>query len=167
MKVNVTTINCPNCGAECSKNYGDKDAHIYGSPLRTCPKCGATYIDKRFHEIALEGAVYDDIDPYQKKNKKESLTMMLFGAALTVGTLLLSATGRIYPIAFAIGCFSLVIGLVSLIRTGKRSVKNKRAELEEELKRSSLRLQNPQYLDALRLAGYDIPPDFTPKDTLD
>lgn len=59
---------CPNC--ERLIYVYDEDDHFYeeGSPIGSCPNCGAAYLDKRFREIALE----EDI-PQQEKKKESQM----------------------------------------------------------------------------------------------
>ncbi len=43
---------CPHCGTNLGEYIESSD---YGSPVRTCRKCGGQYLDRRYHEIEIEG----------------------------------------------------------------------------------------------------------------
>ena len=69
MVIRQTHGTCPYCNAVI-KNYSLR-AWFYGSPISTCKKCGNLYIDRRYHEMAVDGAAPDEFD-VKKRNRKTS-----------------------------------------------------------------------------------------------
>lgn len=43
---------CPKCGAQVMEKC---NAWVYGSPIRTCPKCENEFLDIRWREVAIDG----------------------------------------------------------------------------------------------------------------
>ena len=62
MVIRQTHGTCPYCNAVI-KNYSLR-AWFYGSPISTCKKCGNLYIDRRYHEMAVDDAAPDEFDGY-------------------------------------------------------------------------------------------------------
>ena len=93
----VPTFRCPHCGHDLGTAI---NAHLYGSPLRICGKCKQTYIDRRYHEIALEGILQEDINPTeaQKKiHKSNGIKFILIGFAMIAVFMVLAAlTGILF-----------------------------------------------------------------------
>ena len=161
--ITITTVNCPHC----QTSYGPANAFFYGSPLKTCKKCGKQYVDRRYHEIALEGARQEDINPSSKENKKSAIATLIISIAMLFGGVLLLFFGRLSIILFLFGGLGIIIS-ISMFKDGtRRGIEKKKSEIENELLMSVQRMQNPQYVQALRIAGYTIPEDFTPKTTLE
>ena len=51
---------CPHCG---KTNHEKCNAWMYGSPIRTCKKCGQKYMDRRYREPAVQGFDKRTTDP--------------------------------------------------------------------------------------------------------
>ena len=69
MVIRQTHGTCPYCNAVI-KNYSLR-AWFSGSPISTCKKCGNLYIDRRYHEMAVDGAAPDEFD-VKKRNRQTS-----------------------------------------------------------------------------------------------
>lgn len=69
MVIRQTHGTCPYCNAVI-KNYSLR-AWFYGSPISTCKKCGNLYIDRRYHEMAVDGTAPDEFD-VKKRNRQTS-----------------------------------------------------------------------------------------------
>ncbi|MDE7390826.1 MAG: hypothetical protein K2M82_07800 [Lachnospiraceae bacterium] len=160
-----TNGTCPYCGAEVKdyRQYGWE----YGSPIRKCEKCGNDYLNKTYHEIAVEG-----IDP-DTLNVKKSVSGMLVGLAIMIGAIVLtlvltwatvSIANRYYIQIIGIGAVLTVIGflfaacmLVDVLKIKTGAKERKLNSLREE---SAQRLQNKEYAKALADLGYSIPEEY-------
>ncbi len=150
-------IKCPHCGNSLKE---EDNAYLYGSPFRVCSKCKNTYVDNRYHEIAIEGIRQEDINPTEadmKAQRKSGWKWIWIGIGMNALFIIILFTGWMI--------FPLPIFGVSFIISGSRSIKNvspkqlekKRKEIEAEKQQSLLRIQNPEYLEQLRTIGYNIP----------
>ena len=54
------------------------NAWMYGSPIRTCPKCKSKFLDKRWREVAIDG-----FDP-RTNNPKLYLIVFFVFLAITI-----------------------------------------------------------------------------------
>lgn len=148
---------CPYCGAKI-KNYVE-NKWLYGCPLRVCEKCGEKYIDRRYHEIALEG--------YQPGalSVKRDLKLLLICAAL-----LLASGGMLYyelnfssyyhpMLLFLVpmGILAVIFTLTDIIRikTGAKEIALEKLKAESEE-----RLGNTVYARQLQETGYNVPDRF-------
>lgn len=145
---------CPHCGAKIPSYVETK--WIYGSPLRTCKKCGNRYIDSRYHEIALEGIRPCDV------SIRQPLGAALMGfviAAISAGWLYydLHYSDSYYPILFVMvlaGVFIVFRGIVDAIGV----VFGLKEKKMEKLKAESLeRLSDKNYVRELAARGFYIP----------
>ena len=153
----VPVFRCPHCNHDLGFAM---NAHLYGSPLRQCEKCKKTYVDNRYHEIAIEGIRQEDINPSDadKKNHKQSgLFALLLGVGLIVVFLLVLGTGfAIIPLPI-FGVLSIIGGISAMTGDNKRSLEKTRKALEIERQQSMLRMQDPHYVAQLRAMGYQFP----------
>lgn len=158
MKENVYVRGtCPHCGAKIPSYVENK--WIYGSPLRTCKKCGNRYIDSRYHEIALEGVRPCDV------STGPPLFMALMGfiiAAISTGLLYyeLHYSDSYHPILFFVaplGVFMIFYGIVDAIRA-KLGLKAKK--MEKLRKESIERLSDKNYAHELAARGFYIPEEY-------
>lgn len=153
----VANGSCPYCGRKIF-NY-DQRQWFYGSPIITCKKCGESYLDERYHEIAVEGIAPDAMD------LKESLSLMIFGFAVFVIALALAMPSLMAghlptkPLLFAVCGFCVtVFMLIDVIRI-KTGLKEKRfAQLRIE---SEQRLKSGRYAAQLKELGYAVPEKYT------
>lgn len=148
---------CPHCGAKIPSYVENK--WLYGSPLRTCKKCGNHYIDSRYHEIAMEGFRECDVSP------RPPLVTALIGfviAAISTGWLYydLHYSDSYYPILFLMapmGVFMVFYGIVDAVRA-KLGLKAKK--MEELRKESVERLSDKNYAHELAARGLYVPEEY-------
>lgn len=148
--------NCPNCGAKTGENC---NAWVYGSPIRTCPKCKSEYLDNRWREVAIDG-----FDPRSNSPSfyiKGFFGFLIFTIACIAVLIWMIRTQGHYPVKL-LGCALLGIvgtlgcGVVFLrIKLGYEEKKN--AVFLEESKR---RLQDKEYVEKLVSYGYNIPAEY-------
>ena len=139
-------------------NYNEREWK-YGSPIRTCKKCGDKYIDKRYHEIEIEG-----IAPDAMSVRKDLIAIIIgiiaiiISVAFTFTTIQLNGTYslRIVAIGF-IGLFLIIAMLIDLIRIKTGLKEHRFAVLRVE---SAKRLQNKDYAHQLLSAGYNVPEKY-------
>lgn len=149
---------CPYCGKDISLNYMQREWK-YGSPIRVCKKCNQKYIDKRYHEIAVEGINPDTFD------LKKSLISLLLGVILLVLSVVINGitifTGGYYysKIAFlgVAGIAIIIFMIIDIIRM-KTGLKERR--LEKVMLESVNRLQNKEYAHELASVGYNVPEKY-------
>ena len=151
------TLRCPNC----NKSIGTiEDAYLYGSPLRTCPKCQKIYHDPRYHEIALEGIRQNDIAPdseFIAKKRKSGILGILGGVGVMVAFIALIFVGWIFYFFPVISVILVSNGIKTLSETTESAIEKQRLALEGERQLSLARMQNPIYKDQLRSLGYNVP----------
>ena len=151
-------LKCPHC----KKNLGNinTDDYLYGSPLKTCPKCKKEYLDPRFHEIAIDGIRDCDIssDPdFLAKKRKNGLLTILGGIGVMALFIILIMVGWIFYLFPVISIILIIGGVKTLKETNPQAIEKKRAELDQEKMRSYARMQNPQYVAQLRAYGCAVP----------
>lgn len=157
MKIQYQTVKCTNCGSTLSIN-APGSAYFYGSPIRSCPKCGRQYLDKNYHEIEIDGIQKTDIS-----NKGAAgLLIGSLAAAVIFGVLFIFflSRGRLHfgtLIATVISLLIFIFGLVDAIKIKSGS---KQKELEKEHQQSILRLQNKEYAHTLKKLGYQVPEKY-------
>ena len=153
----VSHFKCPHCGNDLGTAV---NLYLYGSPLKVCDKCKQTYVDSRYHEIAIEGIRQEDINPTKedkKENRKGGFKAILLGLGCIALFILILYFGYIAYMLPVIGVFFLVGGICGMTKDGKKSLEKKRQELEIERQQSMLRMQDLRYVEQLRAAGYSIP----------
>ena len=155
----ATKKGCPECGKRFI--FFDDDQYFYGSPVRTCKKCGNYYIDKRYHEIAIDGF------------RSGQLSVTAYGIACAAGAFFIwrgihltryrligktESMARILPVIFIItGAAIVLAGIFEIIMiiTGKKADKLDKLKLESEM-----RLRNKIYAQTLKQEGYNVPKQF-------
>lgn len=151
---------CPNCGKRFFDNNSNK--YLYGSPIRFCKKCKGAYVDKSYHEIAVEGF------PPSEMSAKTGLKSALVGLIMSVtcaGIFITELTyssryHAIFPIMAVMGIVMIIIGIVDSIRVKTGS----KAKSMEKLRQESIqRLRDPNYALQLKELGYNVPEDFLPQ----
>lgn len=153
----MKTLFCPNCKKKLT-TYDNTSIKKYESPLKKCPKCGASYLDPRCHELAAEGI------PSAEFSIVSYIVLAVFGALIVWRGIYLFRRMRLYvpdevqwfiPVVLMImGAICVFGGLfeILLIKTGRKSKKFDR--LYEE---SEDRLRDANYVESLRELGYIIP----------
>ena len=164
MAVNNLVKNCPTCGKVVEQrayvSWGRKpsehDKWLFGTPLRLCPHCGKLFIDKDRQELAITGPRRQDLAVVGQAS------LRLFAMGIVLGALLLIA--KLYALSgIAFGVAVITLGAdAALYPTRKK-------KLEAERRASEKRLSDPDYAQALKRAGYDIPDRYlvggkTPRD---
>lgn len=153
----TATDRCPCCNKKFF--YYDSRQYFCGSPIRTCKKCGGSYIDKRYHELAIEKM------PDGELSKGPYLFLIAFGAFIlyrgihligyrevgmpdnVIGNWLLVAVFTVMGLVMIVGG---IIEIICIINGSKaRKWERKRQE-------SIARLQNPDYAWKLKQAGYPV-----------
>ncbi len=154
-------MHCPNCGRLVGTFVaGD---YRYGSPLKTCPKCNAEYINPVFHEIEVDGISPDAFD----------IKKLLIGILIGVIFFAVGAGIHYYEITmqdyYHTSCIAIMIisaiavfyaiGNIILIKTGLKDKRTQRKRQE-----SAQRLSNPQYAARLKELGYNVPEKYLPQE---
>lgn len=151
----TSTDRCPECGKKFF--FYDSRQYFYGSPLKTCKKCGKNYIDRRYHEIAVEGIPGDTF------SKKAYALMSGIGALILWRGIYLTkfrllGAGEVsrwfLPVVFiTIGLVMIIGGIVEiiLISSGRKAEKFERLKFESEE-----RLRDRSYAWTLKQEGYNV-----------
>ena len=146
---------CPGCGKTLF-SYEPR-YRKYGKIIHECKKCGTSYLDPRYHELAIDGIPEDEFRPFPY------IFMFVIGGLIAWrGWHLLSvkqlgvpgAMQWLLPTVFLIIGTALVIGsLIGLIsiKTGL-----KRSKFEKMLEESKARMRDTRYTDKLRSMGYKM-----------
>lgn len=135
---------CSGCGQVLYHRARASDRQ-FGSPMRPCPSCGTEYYDPHYREPALcrgpklpmlPGTVWGGL---------------LMGAAFLLGALYM-------PQKLELALFGLLFFCVSawFAWDYRRTLPQRQEELEEELKRSRKRLENPNYRKKLESHGVKV-----------
>lgn len=149
---------CPYCGAKVG--YARTDAYLYGSPIRTCPKCKGQYLNPNFHEIEVEGCWEADTSLVEsRKGVRDGLLLIVASIALNVLFYYLGRASWIYLLFVGMGIVYFIMKLRSYLKV-KRGTRQ--LELEEERCASRQRLQDPEYAKLLQELGYEVPEQYLP-----
>lgn len=148
---------CPHCGAKIPSYAANK--WLYGSPIRTCKKCGSRYIDSRYHEIVLEGIRAYDL------SLKPSLSFALKGlmvSAVSAGIFYFERNYQnyyhvLFPCLIPAGVIMILGGIADAIRT-KMGWKVKK--MEKLRKESIERLSDKNYAHELVAWGFYVPEEY-------
>lgn len=152
---------CPYCGLEIPNyptEYVEKDWK-YGSPIRGCEKCGKEYVDRRYHEIAVEGVAPDAFSV-----KQSAMCMLVavitFAISVAIVFVQIETSGTYSARMSALAAVGAIVAILMLfniisIKTGikERRFEKLRSESEE-------RLRNKGYAQKLASVGYDIPEKY-------
>lgn len=150
---------CPYCGKAISFFKYVPEEWKYGSPIRECKKCHQKYIDKRYHEIAVDG-----INP-------DSFNMKKLGACFAIGVvaLLMSVLFNAYTILLkdyyylkvvGVGLIGIVMIVYSIIDFIRIKTGAKERQLEKRIEESVNRLENRAYAHELVFLGYNVPEKY-------
>lgn len=156
-KILETNGSCPYCKKRFS-NYNASSSD-FGSPIRKCRYCQKEYIDRRYHEIAVEGWNESSLNPMNSlKVAGIGLVGVLVSGGLTAYTIYTKGYYMMKGALAGILAFVvMIVGIVDFIRvkTGakQRSIEKKKAESEE-------RLKNREYAMILAENGYNVPEKY-------
>ena len=150
---------CPECGHKFF--YYNSSQWNYGSPIRTCKKCGKQYADKRYHEIEIDGFARGSMSIVS--GLIISLIGVFFiyrGISLSKGHMLGTPEGAQWfmPTAFFImGCAIVLFAIVDIIKilTGTKAKKLEKLRMESEE-----RLLDSNYANMLKNLGYHVPEKY-------
>lgn len=148
---------CPHCGktyetySTCTKKYTKHS----GSPFITCQHCGNVFVDKDIKEPALQ--------PYNTRGFSWFNCILAFFMPFGAFGILLTCCAFgikepsivVFIIAFAVDAIYLGLTVYSFINRQKFIEEDKK-EYEE----SEKRLSNPEYAQALKNAGFDVPKKY-------
>ena len=145
-------VKCPHCNKTIES--GSIRSTRYGSPFRPCRNCGHISFDKGYKEAGLmTRKEFKKIaaEPWGIISFLFLALYLLFAGAKreTFGEWITSG-GWVILLFAAIGCIPI---LTYVLYNPEKDQK-----LQEEIKASNKRLQNPRYVLALYRAGFDIPP---------
>lgn len=155
-KILETNGSCPYC----EKKFHDYNASSrdFGSPIRKCRYCKKEYLDRRYHEIAIEG--YGNSLNINRSLKIIALGLILFLVAggLTAYTIYFKNYYMIKGVLSAFGGLLIaVIGIIDAVRI-KSGAKQKSMELK--MMESEKRLNNSEYAHQLSELGYIVPEKY-------
>lgn len=149
---------CPYCGKGISLNYVEREWK-YGSPIRVCKKCKQKYIDKRYHEIAVEG-----INPDAFNMKRVWFGLLIGVIALIVSaifnTLTILLGGYYHTTMMGIGLIGILMIICMLVELISIKTGLKQHKLEKVTIESVNRLQNKEYANELASVGYNVPEKY-------
>ena len=153
-------LKCGSCGKKLL-SYEARERK-YGPLIKTCKKCGAKYLDPRYHELAVDGI------PEDVFGIPQYLVMVVIGILISWrGTYLFSVhqlgtpdeVQWLLPTLFLVFGIVLIIGgIVEIIRVKTGMMRKKYEKLYEE---SNQRMRyDREYVMELRRLGYPVPEQF-------
>ncbi len=148
---------CPYCGKKL-ENYMEEEWK-YGSPIKVCKKCGEKYLDKRYHEIEIEGIAPDALSVRRGViGIIAGLIFIAISSAINFATITLDKGYSLEILAVGVmGLILLVFMIIDIIRI-KTGLKARRfAALRVE---SAQRLKNKSYAYTLLSLGYKVPQKY-------
>lgn len=151
---------CPNCGKRFFNNNNSNSFH-YGSPIRFCKKCNGAYVDKSYHEIAVEGFSPKEVDVKTGlKTALVGLIMAVTCAGIFITEIKYSSRyHRFFPVMAIMGIVLIFVGIIDSVRV-KTGLK---AKALEKLRQESIqRLRDTNYAVQLKELGYNVPAEFLP-----
>ena len=172
---------CPHCGKKIF-HYNQKQWK-YGSPIQTCKYCNGKYIDKRYHEMAIDGVAPDILV------MKGAIGWLLAGlSTVVIGFIFIfSESQSTYRDSFSLvmidakcavvfGVLMAIYNIVDIIKikTGKKDselIQSREEALNVAMKMNSKRfirlsgesykrLQDKSYANELVDAGYFVPEKY-------
>lgn len=145
---------CSKCGAPIMVLAADE--YRYGCPIRACAQCRQRYLDRGWHEIAVEG--YRESDVSAKSNAKQMLGLGLATGGLVAANIFsIMVLHLIVYMLIALAIGAGVGFLVALKDTLVCATGMKKADLEQLKAESERRLCNPEYAKQLAELGYPVP----------
>ena len=152
----ITNGSCPHCGKEIS-GYMENQMY-FGSPIITCKKCKGKYLDRRFHEIAIDGI--GNVLSIKRSAKILLIFLALFSIAFIVNFFSIMQSGKYNVKLFFVQILSLfamvfAIADMVMIKTGMKAKRYEKKKLE-----SIVRLRNIEYAKTLSEFGYEVPDEY-------
>ncbi len=152
--MSTTTVikkKCPHCGHVYSRKtysgYGKVSESVqieYGTPLLTCLYCGKPFLDRNRRELVWTGMPED----YYRKVTKSGIQSLVLSSIMGIFFL---AGGL-----SVLGLVAIVLGVV-IVLIDLGGYEGRKKKLDDEMEASKKRTQNPAYVLALKLAGYNVP----------
>ena len=147
---------CPACAHRNSENA---NTWCYGSPIRTCAKCGEEYLERRWREPAVEG--FDPRTVNAGFYSKGLLVFIAFAVLAGAYTWYTIHFKGYYSMKMAMVCglgvLGVVLCLVMLIGIKTGAVAKRQAPFMEQ---SIQRMHDPAYVRKLKAYGYRIPKEY-------
>ena len=148
---------CPHCGKKLA-GY-QRGQCWYGSPIVTCKSCGKRYVDRRFHEIAVEGAVKNDLSL-----RRDGLVALLAvgGFAIAFGmNYHMVVTWERYSVRnVLIQALAVVLLLFAAVDAVSILTGIKAKWVERERQASEARLRDRAYAQELADLGWSVPDQY-------
>lgn len=161
-----TTKRCPHCKYAYSI-MEPKGGVFYGSPIRICERCGNTFIDNEYREIAVNGIRKADT----KRIYPNSIARFIFFSFFFLVGLYLLYLDGLSDVPDTPTLWYLIITSILLIVDiyfliiEYREYDERQCYLAQERKESEERLSNIAYAHFLKEIGYDVPEKYlVPKD---
>lgn len=150
-----TRKKCPHCGVTYESYNTYTKQYSTGSPFISCKHCGKTFVDRDIKEPALK--------PYSDNNI--SVINCIFAFFMPFGALgiFLSICAYNYrPTSVILWVIACIADLIYILLTAYCVINRKKLQQEnyQEYQRSLNRLQNKEYAQALKNAGFDVPLHF-------
>lgn len=136
---------CPHCMQQIDTR--GLTTYRLGSPFRNCPRCGKEYVDKEYHELAIEEYKKP---PFIKDNPLFVICGLFLWACFMAGAILNEQWGFF---AFLMMIFAVPAGGYAIYVFGGF----KKKKIDREKQASLQRLQDPLYRAKLRAIGYSVP----------
>ena len=150
---------CPECGHKFF--YYNGRQWNYGSPIRTCKKCGKQYADTRYHEIEIDGFARGSMSIAGGLIVAVIGGLCIYrGISLSKGYMLGTpeeAQWFMPTLIFLMGCAVVIFGITYIIKilTGLKTKKFEKLRMESEE-----RLQDYNYAHMLKDLGYPVPEKY-------
>ena len=153
-------LKCGSCGKKIM-SYETRDRK-YGYMIKNCKKCGAKYLDPRYHELAVEGI------PEDVFGLPQYLVMLVAGILIgwrgwyLFGVHQLGTPAEIQwllPSVFLLLGIGLAVGAVIEILRVKTGLMRKKYEKMYEESEQRMRYDR-EYVMELRRLGYPVPERF-------
>ncbi|MDO4651024.1 MAG: hypothetical protein Q4B26_20495 [Eubacteriales bacterium] len=150
-RTTVIKKKCPHCGHVYSRKtyigYGKVSESVqieYGTPLLTCLYCGKPFLDRNRRELVWTGMPEDYYRKVTKSGVQSLVLSLIMGIFFLAGGL------------SVLGLVTIVLGVV-LFLVDLGGYEGRKKKLDDEMEASKKRTQNPAYVLALKLAGYNVP----------
>lgn len=161
---------CPHCGHGLA--YGDdaKPRWIYGSPIRWCPFCHNEYLDKNYHEIAIDGVpnnatkritFFDTIRFILGLCVLGILCYFVFNLLVNLKTVKFSFLLFMVFIGLGGWCYQLLESPLYRFFKYQEMIDS----IEKEKQASEKRMQDPEYVQKLIANKYRVPEKYLPQPT--
>ena len=151
---------CPACGKKLF-SYELREQK-YGKIVNKCKKCGADYIDPRYHELAIDGIPQAEFSYVSYVLMIAVGAFLLWRASSYLGVKQLGVPNEMQWVMpglfFILGIASIVFAIIGMIsiKTGA-----KKRKFEKLLAESKERMRDPSYIYTLQKLGYKLPEIYT------